>query len=153
MTAITIHRATLDDLETLVPLFDGYRTFYSQAPDTDVSRAFLDARLRRSESVIFLAQLDDGSPAGFTQLYPFFSSVSAARVWVLNDLFVANDARRRGVANALIDAATTFARNDGAIRLELETTSDNASAQALYRAAGWQLFDETLRFRLPLAQD
>jgi ribosomal protein S18 acetylase RimI-like enzyme len=150
---IATHRATLDDLDTLVPLFDGYRTFYSQAPDTDVSRAFLDARLRRNESVIFLAQLDDGTAAGFTQLYPLFSSVSAARVWVLNDLFVAANARRRGVANALLDAAAAFARENGAIRLELETTPDNASAQALYRAAGWQLFDETLRFRLPLAQD
>jgi len=118
-----------------------------------VSRAVLDARMRRNESVIFLAQLDDGTAAGFTQIYPFFSSVRAARVWVLNDLFVTAGARRRGVANALLDAATAFARNDGAIRLELETTPDNASAQALYRAAGWQLFNETLRFRLPLAQD
>lgn len=150
---IATHRATLDDLDALVPLFDGYRTFYSQTPDTEISRAFLDARLRRDESVIFLARLDDGAAAGFTQLYPLFSSVSAARVWVLNDLFVAAGARRRGVANALLDAATAFARDDGAIRLELETTPDNASAQALYRSAGWQLFDETLRFRLPLARD
>jgi ribosomal protein S18 acetylase RimI-like enzyme len=150
---IAIHRATLDDLDILVALFDGYRSFYEQPVDSARSRAFLDARLRRDESVIFLAQLDDGSTAGFTQLYPFFSSVRAARVWVLNDLFVAADARRRGVANALLDAATAFARDDGAIRLELETTPDNVQAQALYRAAGWHQFDETLRFRLPLAQD
>ena len=150
---IAIHRATLADLDTLVPLFDGYRTFYEQPVDSARSRAFLEARLLRSESVIFLARLDDGTAAGFTQLYPFFSSVRAARVWVLNDLFVAASARRRGVANALLDAATAFAREDGAIRLELETTPDNVRAQALYRAAGWQQFDETLRFRLPLAQD
>jgi GNAT superfamily N-acetyltransferase len=147
---ITVHRATLDDLDMLVPLFDGYRSFYDQPVDSARSRAFLDARLQRDESVIFLARLDDGAGAGFTQLYPFFSSVRAARVWVLNDLFVADDARRRGVANALLDAAAAFARDDGAIRLELETTPDNASAQALYRAAGWHPFDETLRFRLPL---
>lgn len=150
---IAIRRATLDDLDTLVPLFDGYRSFYEQPLDSARARAFLDARLRRGESVVFLALLDDGAAAGFTQLYPFFSSVRAARVWVLNDLFVAAGARRRGVANALLDAATAFARDDGAIRLELETTHDNATAQALYRAAGWRSHDETLRFRLPLAQD
>ena len=60
----------------------------------------------------------------------------AARVWVLNDLFVAPGARRQGVAQALLDAAATFARDDGAIRLELETTPDNRNAQALYEAHG-----------------
>ena len=149
----TIRRAGLDDLGTLVPLFDGYRTFYEQPVDSARSRAFLEARLARDESVVFLAELDDGIAAGFTQLYPMFSSVRAARVWVLNDLFVAPVARRRGVAGALLDAATAFARGDGAIRLELETTPDNASAQALYRNAGWRLYDGTLRFHLPLTRD
>lgn len=149
MTA-SIHRATLDDLDALGPLFDGYREFYEQPSDEELAREFLAARLQRAESVIFLAALDDGTPAGFTQLYPTFSSVRAARVWVLNDLFVAPGARKRGVAQALLDAAATFARGDGAIRLELETTPENATAQALYRATGWREYDGTLRFHLPL---
>lgn len=148
-----IHRATLADLDTLVPLFDDYRTFYEQPADSARSRAFLQARLAHDESVVFLALLEDGAAAGFTQLYPSFSSVRTARVWVLNDLFVALDARRHGVAKALLDAAAAFARGDGAIRLELETTPDNASAQKLYRDAGWSLYDGTLRFHLPLARD
>lgn len=148
MTAI--HRATLDDLDALVPLFDGYRGFYAQASDPGLARDFLRARLGNGESAVFLATLDDGAPAGFTQLYPMFSSVRAARTWVLNDLFVAPQARRHGVARALLDAAARFAREDGAIRLELETTPDNLQAQALYRAHGWQPYDDTLRFHLPL---
>ncbi len=148
MTAI--HRATLDDLDALAPLFDGYRGFYAQASDPELARDFLRARLGNGESVVFLATLDDGAPAGFTQLYPMFSSVRAARTWVLNDLFVAPAARRHGVARALLDAAARFARDDGAIRLELETTPDNLQAQALYRAHGWQAYDGTLRFHLPL---
>lgn len=39
------------------------------------------------------------------------------------------------------------------VRRALETTPDSAAAQALSRAAGWRAFDDTLRFRLPLAQD
>ena len=67
----------------------------------------------------------------------FESSVRTARVWILNDLFVAEHARRGGVARALLDAAADFARADGARGLMLETSRDNAPARALYRAAGW----------------
>ena len=131
-----IRRATIDDLDALVPLFDAYRRFYAQPGDLDRARDFLRERLQRSESVVLLA-LRDGAPAGFTQLYPMFSSVRTARTWVLNDLFVAESARRAGVARALLDAAAAFARDAGAAGLMLETTRDNAPARALYRAAGW----------------
>ena len=95
-------------------------------------------------------QFQPQRPVGFTQLYPAFSSVSASRVWILNDLLVLPEARRMGVARALLSSAAEFARADGALRLELETDHDNASAQALYRAMGWVPYDGTLRFRLPL---
>ncbi|KRA14439.1 MULTISPECIES: GNAT family N-acetyltransferase [unclassified Lysobacter] len=147
---VTVRRAYLDDLDALAPLFDRYRHFYTQRYDEAVSRAFIAQRLQREESVVFLAELD-GAPAGFTQLYPSFSSVRAARVWVLNDLFVEADARRRGVAQALLNAAAEFARTDGAVRLELETDPDNATAQALYDASGWHRYDGTLRYHLPLS--
>ena len=105
--------------------------------------------MTRGESVILLAQLD-GDAVGFTQLYPAFSSVSATRTWILNDLLVLPTARRQGVARALLTAPADFAPADGALRLELETDHDNTTAQALYHAMGWTAYDGTLRFRLPL---
>ena len=146
----TVRRASSADLDLLAPLFDRYRHFYTQRFDEAVSRAFIGERLQRGDSVLLLAALDGSDGAGFTQLYPTFSSVRAARVWVLNDLFVEPQARRRGVAQALLDAATDFARADGAARLELETNHDNLTAQALYDAAGWQRYDGTQRYHLPL---
>ncbi len=134
--AITLRRATLEDLDQVVPLFDAYRRFYSQPGDLQRARDFLSERLRRDESVILLAELD-GRIAGFTQLYPMFSSVRTARLWVLNDLFVDESARRHGVARALLDGAAGFAKEQGAAGLMLETTRSNAPARALYRAAGW----------------
>lgn len=145
----TVRRAYSADLDLIAPLFDRYRQFYTAREDAAVSRAFIEQRLQRNESMVFLAELD-GAPAGFAQLYPTFSSVRAARVWVLNDLFVEPHARRRGVAQALLAASAEFARADGAARLELETNPDNLPAQALYEAAGWQRFDDTLRYRLSL---
>lgn len=148
--SLDIRRAGPGDLDALVPLFHAYRRFYAQAAPEAASRDFIEERLRRGDSVALLATLD-GSAAGFVQLYPLFSSVGAARVWVLNDLFVAAHARRRGVASGLLAAAADFARADGALRLELETNRDNAAAQQLYLAQGWRPCDDTLRFHLPLA--
>jgi len=151
MTATHTYRASLEDIDALVPLFDAYRQFYAQPSDPEMARTFLTERLQREDSVLLLARIADGV-VGFTQLYPTFSSVRAARVWVLNDLYVEPAARGRGVARALLQAASDFAFDDGAIRLELETTADNIGAQALYHATGWQLYDDTLRFHLPLTR-
>lgn len=147
--SIEIRRAGNGDLDLIAPLFDLYRVFYGKPSDPALARDFIEARLGRDESVILLASVD-GTVAGFAQLFPGFSSVSATRTWILNDLLVLPEARRRGVARALLTAAADFARADGALRLELETDHDNATAQALYRGMGWTPYDGTLRFRLPL---
>jgi Acetyltransferases len=148
MTTV-IRRTGLTHLDVVARLFDQYRGFYGQPSDPALARDFIRERMERDESVILLAWVDDAA-VGFTQLYPAFSSVSASRVWILNDLLVLPEARRKGVARALLSSAAEFARADGALRLELETDHDNASAQALYRAMGWVPYDGTLRFRLPL---
>jgi len=132
----TIRRATLADLDAVAPLFDAYRGFYGQPSDLPRALAWLEERMRGDESVVLLAERD-GDVAGFVQLYPMYSSVRTTRTWILNDLFVAEHARRSGAARALLDAATAFAREQGAASISLETTRDNAAARALYRSAGW----------------
>lgn len=146
-----LRRATVKDVDAIAPLFDRYRQFYEQTPDAAKAREFIQARLSADESVIFIAE-DQGQVLGFTQLFPSFSSVGAARAWILNDLYVLPEARRQGVARALLDAAADFGRSTGAARLELETDHDNRSAQALYRHMGWEVYDGTMRFRLGLAR-
>ena len=146
---MVVRRTGLTHLDVVARLFDQYRGFYGQPSDPALARDFIRERMERDESVILLAWVDDAA-VGFTQLYPAFSSVSASRVWILNDLLVLPEARRKGAARALLSSAAEFARADGALRLELETDHDNASAQALYRAMGWVPYDGTLRFRLPL---
>jgi len=133
-----IQHATITDLDTLAPLFDGYRQFYGQPGDLPLARAFLAERFRHGESLILLARDAEGAGLGFTQLYPLFSSVRAVRTWLLNDLFVAAAARRRGVAAALLHAAAEQARALGAASLSLSTALDNAPAQALYESLGWR---------------
>lgn len=137
MSNITVRQAVLSDLEDLVPLFDGYRQFYGRPGDISAVRKFLLARFNHGESVLFIAH-EGSTPVGFTQLYPSFSSVSLARVFVLNDLFVHEQARRKGVASKLMSAATDFAQSLGAVRVSLSTATTNEAAQSLYQSAGWK---------------
>ena len=146
---INVRRTYANDLDALTGLFDAYRQFYKQPGDLAAAREFLAERIAHDESVVLV--IADGAKAlGFVQLYPLFSSVRLGRTWLLNDLYVAPQARRFGAARALLDAACAFARERGALGLELETGSDNITAQALYRSAGWVL-GENLHFHIDFA--
>ncbi|PPD33610.1 MAG: GNAT family N-acetyltransferase [Methylomonas sp.] len=137
MSIITVRQVVLSDLDALVPLFDSYRRFYGRSSDLQAAREFLLARFNHGESAVFIAH-EGNKPVGFTQLYPSFSSVSLARIFVLNDLFVDEHARRKGVASKLITAAIDYASSLGAVRVSLSTATSNEAAQRLYQSAGWK---------------
>jgi ribosomal protein S18 acetylase RimI-like enzyme len=134
-TQVKVERAELRHLDEVAPLFDAYRRFYSQTDDPR-ARSFLEERLARQESVVFLARLQ-GAASGFCQLYPCFASVSLTRMFVLYDLFVAPHARRCGAAAALLRAGVDFAAEQGAGQLMLQTGVSNLAAQRLYEREGW----------------
>ena len=136
--ACSVRRATLDDLDQLIPIFDAYRQFYGQQSDLDLARWFLNDRLTRNESVVLVAEDCDGAMIGFVQLYPTFSSILGAPMYLLSDLFVVPPTRRQGVGTRLLTSAAEVARTAGAVRLELATAITNTAAQRLYEAAGWQ---------------
>jgi L-amino acid N-acyltransferase YncA len=106
---IRIRRADGSDLDAIIPLLDAYRVFYKQASDLAAAEVFLSDRFKLGDSTIFLAfrdeDADTGSPIGFTQLLSSWSSVSMARVFILNDLYVAEEGRKRGAGQALLQAA------------------------------------------------
>ena len=146
--SVSIVRATLDHLESVVLLFDAYRQFYKQPCDPRAAEVFISERLKNADSVILLAK-NDGTACGFTQLYPAFSSVALRRIWILNDLFVTPDARKVGVGRRLMTAAADFAVDSGAKRLVLATAVDNTPAQSLYETLGW-VQDSFLHYKLDL---
>ena len=129
--------ANLEHLELVAPLFDAYRVFYKQKTDIDTATAFIRERMELDESTILLAMDNEGRPMGFTQLYPMFSSVSAKRIFILNDLFVDSSHRKKGVGEALLNAAKEFCKKKGFKGLALQTGNDNP-AQYLYERLGWE---------------
>jgi ribosomal protein S18 acetylase RimI-like enzyme len=137
--SIQIGRVSWERLELVVPLFDKYRQFYKQSTDLAGAEAFLQERLRREESVIFLAlDSDAGVGAGFTQLYPTFSSISMRKQWILNDLFVSEEYRGQRIGRRLLEASKQHAIETNAVGLSLSTAVDNFTAQKLYESFGYQ---------------
>lgn len=144
-----IRRALPADLPALAPMFDRYRQFYGQPSDPDRARRYLAERLEREESVVFMA-FEAARALGFVQLYPGFSSVRAARTFVLNDLYVEADARRGGTGRGLVAAAVAHARAAGAAGLSLQTGVANQAAQRLYESLGWRRQTAFLDYGLSL---
>lgn len=132
-----VRQATSADLDELSILFDGYRMFYKQPSDPGAAKQFLSERIERNESVILVAVYNDAM-VGFTQLYPIFSSVGMKRAWLLNDLFVPEDARGSGAADALLAAAEQLGADTSARYLMLQTAKDNYRAQRVYERNGWE---------------
>lgn len=147
---LTVRQAGLADIDNIAPLFDQYRQFYGQESDPALARAFIHERLALLESVIFLAENHAGEAAGFTQLYPSFTSVGARRIWILNDLYVSPAARGNGVGSALLLAAKAHAKASGAKRLDLSTAHDNP-ARVLYESHGYVREEGFFHYSLPLA--
>jgi len=154
-----VRRAGVEDLDRLAPLFDAYRRFYGLAADAVLARDYLAARISRGESVVLLAEsagggegADESRPTGFCQLYPTWCSLAAAPIFVLYDLFVADEARRAGIGAQLMKAAEAHARAAGAARMDLSTARTNSRAQALYESLGWQRDEVYLTYSLDLTR-
>jgi len=134
----TIREANISDLDSLTSLFEAYRAFYLKPADQDAARQFLKTRMEAGESVVYMAFVDDEA-AGFTQLYPLFSSTRMKRLWLLNDLFVAPQHRGKGISKLLLEKAKDLTRSTGACELMLETAKSNEIGNQLYPAAGFEL--------------
>ena len=132
-----IDPVTNESIDDLVPLLRGYCDFYGVAPAT----AQLEQLCRvlvsdPTEGIQFLARSVDGAPIGFATVFWSWSTLSAARIGVMNDLYVASNARGTGVAEALIARCASAARERGASHLTWQTALDNERAQKVYDRVG-----------------
>ena len=135
MTVDVVGAADLDDL---LPLLRGYCDFYEVSPSDDalleLSRTLIaDPAL---EGVQFIARDDAGAAIGFATVFWLWSTLSARRVGLMNDLFVAPEGRGSGAAEALIEACRAACGERGATKLTWQTAKDNGRAQAVYDRIG-----------------
>ena len=138
MTAVEIALVTEEDLTELLPLMRGYCDFYGVAPSDDallaMSRTLIDNP--KLEGMQLIARDDDGRAVGFATIFWTWTTLSASRIGVMNDLFVAGDSRGAGLAEGLIRECVERCRARGAKSLGWQTAKDNHRAQAVYERVG-----------------
>lgn len=135
---ITIKLAAPEDFGDLLPLVRSYCDFYEANP-TDGDLLALFAALEENpahEGLQLVARSSSGEPIGFVTLLWSWSTARAGRVGVMEDLFVAPDARGSGVAQALIAECVEQCRRHGANPLAWQTAPGNHRAQRVYDRVG-----------------
>lgn len=136
--SVQIQLVTEADLPELLPLMRGYCDFYAVAPPGD--RLLELARTLMTnpefEGLQLMARDDSGRAVGFATIFWSWSTLSAARIGVMNDLFVSPEARGSGAAEALILECRERCRVRGARWLSWQTAKDNLRAQAVYDRVG-----------------
>jgi GNAT superfamily N-acetyltransferase len=107
-----------------------YKAFYETTlPDSDYEGTW--TRLMSADAIYGFGARVDGRLVGITH-YLFHTGIWACRSCYLEDLFVDEAARGRGVARGLIEAVARRAAEEGAGRLYWLTHQENATARALY---------------------
>jgi GNAT superfamily N-acetyltransferase len=133
---IEIRPARTDEIEEMLPLIRAYCEFYETEPDDDGLRKMFETLINEpSQGAIFIAR-DDGRAVGFATLDWKWSSLKAARLGYLEDLYVQPEARGRGIADALIEVCAARCRELGMPAMQWLTAPDNHRAQKVYNRAG-----------------
>ncbi len=136
-TSARIEPATQEQFGALLPLIAAYQRFYEVADiDEERNRAFFRRFLAPSDDGILLGAWGEDEPLGFACLHWTLTSLVPAETALMNDLYVVEAARGRGVGRALIGASASIAREQGAHHLEWATAPGNVTAQRLYDSTG-----------------
>ena len=147
-----IATVTEADLPELLLLMRGYCDFYEVDPSDDALLALARVLIADPDQGLQLIARDgDDTASGFATIFWTWSTLSAAKLGVMNDLFVAEDARGGGIADALIAACVEHCRQHRATELAWQTARTNLRAQAVYERVGAKRDDRWLDYSLSVA--
>ena len=132
-----IQQLQIENLAQLVPLFDQYMVFYKKESAPSKYETYLRERIEKNEATVFIAYDESGQPIGFVLNYHSFSSTALGKIIVLNDLYVSETERKKGIGQNLIERTFELAKESGAVRVDLGTAKSNSVAQGLYEKIGF----------------
>jgi GNAT superfamily N-acetyltransferase len=126
-----------DQFEALLPMIAAYQGFYeAKEIDTERNRVFFRRFIAPSDEGMLIGAWRGDELVGYACLFWHYSSTRARDTVLMNDLYVDQGSRGRGVGRALIDAGAEVARERGSPHLEWTTRPDNRTAQRLYDSTG-----------------
>lgn len=139
-----IRPATLDDLPALVDLQDAFYRESEFALDRPrAAEAFRQLVSDASLGRVWVAT-DAGAPVGYIVLTLGYSLEYGGRDAFVDDLFIRESHRGRGLGRRALAALLDAARALGVRAVHLEVARDNVAAKALYATFGFADNDRQL---------
>jgi GNAT superfamily N-acetyltransferase len=130
--AVEIRAVAESERAAWEPLWQGYLDFYQTTISEDVTALTWSRLHDPAEPMFVLGGYVGGRLTGIVHYLYHRSCWTAGNYCYLQDLFVAGDARGRGLGRALIEAVYREARAAGASRVYWLTQETNHTARALY---------------------
>jgi ribosomal protein S18 acetylase RimI-like enzyme len=146
---VEIRDARVEEAEELLPLMRAYCDFYEASPPDHGLLEMARTLITNPEQGSMFIARDHGVAVGFATLDWKWSSLKAARIGYLEDIYVNPEVRGRGIADALIEACAERCRERGAPAMQWQTAPDNRRAQAVYDRTGAEA-DTYLEYDLAL---
>jgi GNAT superfamily N-acetyltransferase len=146
---VEIRPAQAGEAEPLLPLMRAYCDFYEVSPSDEGLLEMARSLVADPEQGSLFVAAEDGELIGFAALGWKWASTRGARIGVMEDLYVNESARGKGVADGLIATCADRCRERGAPVLEWVTAPDNHRAQKVYDRFGAHA-DKWIEYELEL---
>jgi GNAT superfamily N-acetyltransferase len=132
-----IRHATREDVPALLELIRGLAAYEKKpqavvATDEDLLRDLFGPRPKFRA---LIARWED-EPAGYASFFPFYSTYQGRSALFLEDLFVLEKFRGKGIGMALLSAVARLAIAEGCFGLRWEVLDWNRQAIAFYEKLG-----------------
>lgn len=122
-------------------LFDAYRQHYGANPAPEAVADWMLDQVLSARARIYVS--GSGHDAyGICSVAVVPAALTLRTAWLVRDLYVAPQERRRGVAQSLLTQVTLDARTAGAHRLSLQTDTANTRAIELYAKTGFTVLTD-----------
>lgn len=135
---------TLSDIETVVSMMQEFYAIYNYPIDIDVSRALFQEFISNENLGKAWLIVSDNEIIGYTILTFVFSFEYQGRIAFLDELYVTEKARGKGIGKEAIAFITTESRKLSLKLIYLEVEPHNEQAQKLYLTNGFESHNRLL---------
>lgn len=146
---VTIRRLKPSEARTLAPLVEDYFRVFGLSLPRATAQSLCRQSIARPATIVLLASRGR-TPVGYAFAQEHFSMEYGRPIIILDDIYVRDEERRRGVGRLLVLALKRLASSNGMARIQGEVEVSNRAAQGLLVALGFKLKRRYL-FSLPVA--